>query len=93
VGVGEEGREEGRGLHAPDVCQAGSSGVYVRVACRQFWCVVCAHTREYRVDVLGTVSFFLSLWIYLWLAETSQQPISQTTWLKVTPHCNHCNHC
>jgi hypothetical protein len=26
----------------------------------------------------------------LWLAETSQQPISQTTWLKVTPHCNHC---
>jgi len=23
--------------------------------------------------------FFLSLWIYLWLAETSQQPISQTT--------------
>jgi len=37
--------------------------------------------------------FFLSLWIHLWLAETSQQPISQTTWLKVTPHwCNHCNH-
>jgi hypothetical protein len=36
--------------------------------------------------------FFLSLlWIYLWLAETSQQPISQTSWLKVTPHCNHCN--
>jgi hypothetical protein len=33
--------------------------------------------------------FFLSLWIYLWLAETSQQPISQTTWLKATPHCNH----
>jgi hypothetical protein len=33
--------------------------------------------------------FFLSLWIYLWLAETSQQPICQTTWLKVTPHCNH----
>jgi len=33
--------------------------------------------------------FFLSLWIYLWLAETSQQPISQTTWLKVTPNCNH----
>jgi hypothetical protein len=36
--------------------------------------------------------FFPSLWIYLWLAETSQQPISQTTWLKVTLHCNHCNH-
>jgi uncharacterized protein with PQ loop repeat len=40
-----------------------------------------------------TIDFFLfyllSLWIYLWLAETSQQPISQTTWLKVTPHCNH----
>ena len=36
--------------------------------------------------------FFLSLWNYLWLAETSQQPISQTTWLKVTPNCNHCNH-
>jgi hypothetical protein len=26
----------------------------------------------------------------LWLAETNQQPISQTTWLKVTPNCNHC---
>ena len=25
------------------------------------------------------------------LAETRQQPISQTTWLKVTPHCNHCS--
>ena len=36
--------------------------------------------------------FFLSLWIYLWLAETSQQSISQTTWLKVTPHCNHCKY-
>jgi hypothetical protein len=36
--------------------------------------------------------FFLSLWIYLWLAETSQQPIRQTTWLKVTPHCNHGNY-
>jgi len=36
--------------------------------------------------------FFLSLWIYWWLAETNQQPISQTTWLKVTPHCNHCSH-
>jgi hypothetical protein len=35
-------------------------------------------------------SYFLSLWIYLWLAETSQQPINQTTWLKVTPYCNHC---
>ena len=34
--------------------------------------------------------FFLSLWICLCLAETSQQPISQTTRLKVTPHCNHC---
>ena len=33
-------------------------------------------------------SFFLSLWNYLWLAETNQQPISQTTWLKVTPHCD-----
>jgi hypothetical protein len=30
--------------------------------------------------------FFLSLWIYFWLAKASQQqPISQTTWLKVTP--------
>ena len=36
--------------------------------------------------------FLSSLWISLWLAETSQQPISQTTWLKVTPHCNYCNH-
>ena len=39
---------------------------------------------------IGLFFFFLSLWIYLWLAETSQQPISQTTWLRVTPHCNHC---
>ena len=39
------------------------------------------------------LSLFLSeLMIYLWLAGTSQQPISKTTWLKVTPHCNHCNH-
>ena len=29
----------------------------------------------------------------MWLAETSQQPISQTTWLKVHPQCSHCNHC
>jgi hypothetical protein len=28
----------------------------------------------------------------MWLAETSQQPISQTTWLKATPRCNQCNH-
>jgi hypothetical protein len=41
---------------------------------------------------LGFFSSSLSLWIYLWLAETGQQPISQTTWLKVTPHCNHCKH-
>ena len=36
--------------------------------------------------------FSFSLWIYLWLAETSQQPISQTTWLNVIPNCNYCNH-
>jgi hypothetical protein len=44
------------------------------------------------VESLSIYFFFfvLSLWIYLWLAETSQQPISQTTWLKVTPHCDHC---
>jgi hypothetical protein len=41
---------------------------------------------------LDFVSFFLSLWNNLWLAETSQQSISWTTWLKVIPHCNHCNH-
>jgi len=35
---------------------------------------------------------FLSELMDLFVAETSQQPISQTTWLKVTPHCNHCNH-
>jgi hypothetical protein len=34
---------------------------------------------------LDLFSFFLSLWMYLW-------PISQTTWLKITPYCNHCNH-
>jgi hypothetical protein len=29
----------------------------------------------------------------LWLAKTSQQPIIQTTWLKVTPHVTklHCH--
>jgi hypothetical protein len=27
----------------------------------------------------------------LWLAETSQQPISHTTWLKVTQYYNYCN--
>jgi len=41
---------------------------------------------------LDLFSFFLSLWINLCLAETSQQPISQTTWLKVTPPCNQCHH-
>jgi len=46
----------------------------------------------FSAEQLDSFVFFLSLWIYLWLAETSQQPISQTTWLKVTPHCNHCNH-
>jgi hypothetical protein len=40
---------------------------------------------------LNFSSLFLSLSIYLRLTETSQQPISQTTWLKVTPHCNHKN--
>jgi hypothetical protein len=37
---------------------------------------------------LDFFSFFLSLWIHLWLAETSQQPISQTTWLETISHCN-----
>ena len=37
---------------------------------------------------LRFLSLYLILWIYLWLAGTSQQPISQTTWLKVTPNCN-----
>jgi hypothetical protein len=56
------------------------------------------HTLECTDIDIGTLArlilcyFFLSLWIYLWLAETSQQPICQTTWLKVTPHCNHCIH-
>ena len=48
---------------------------------------------DYWVGTLDFFVFFLSLWICLWLAETSQQPISQTTWLKVTPHCNHCSYC
>ena len=38
---------------------------------------------------LMTTALFLSLWINLWLAETSQRPISQTTWLKVGPHYDH----
>jgi hypothetical protein len=29
--------------------------------------------------------------IYLCPDATSQQPTSQTTWLKVTPHCEYCN--
>jgi hypothetical protein len=34
----------------------------------------------------------LSVTLYPWLAKTSQQPIRQTTWLKVTtPHSNHRN--
>ena len=37
--------------------------------------------------------FLSELMNLLWLAETSQQPISQTTWLKVTPHCNHFSCC
>jgi hypothetical protein len=37
-------------------------------------------------------AMYLTLWIHLWLAKTSQQLISQTTWLKVTPHCNHFNY-
>jgi len=44
---------------------------------------------SYLGRTIDVFCFFLSRWIYLWLAETSQQPISQTTWLKVTPHCNH----
>ena len=44
-------------------------------------------------DFLSQQNTRLFLFFYLGLAETSQQPISQTTWLKVTPHCNHCNHC
>ena len=60
---------------------------------------VCATARAIALEIkwesevrIDFFFFFLSLWIYLWLAETSQQPISQTTWLKVTPNCNHCNH-
>jgi len=38
----------------------------------------------------NTRHFLLTyLSIYLWLAETSQQPICQTAWLKITPYCNH----
>jgi len=39
----------------------------------------CSH------KILDLFSIFLSLRVYLRLAETSQQPISQPTWLKVTP--------
>jgi hypothetical protein len=41
------------------------------------------------------IDFFcliLSMWVHLWLAETSQQPFSHTTWLVVTSYCNHCMH-
>jgi len=65
-----------------------------------FWCtaLVTSKLRSNRgllTDFLSQQNdrlflFLSELLIYLWLAETSQQPISQTTWLKVTPHCNHC---
>ena len=57
------------------------------------FCCNRSTTNLFMISFLSrTIDFFfflLSLWIYLWLAETSQQPISQTTWLMVTPHCNH----
>jgi len=63
---------------------------------RKHFCCNRSTTNLFMISFLSrTIDFFfffLSLWIYLWLAETSQQPISQTTWLKVTPNCNHCNH-
>jgi len=56
------------------------------------FCCNRSTTNLFMITVLSrTIDFFFffrSLWIYLWLAETSQQPISQTNWLKVAPHCN-----
>jgi len=51
----------------------------------------CCNRSTTNLFMISFLSIFLNLWIYLWMAETSQQPISQTTWLKVTPHCNHCH--
>jgi len=53
----------------------------------------CCNRSTTNLFMISFLSRTIDLWIYLWLAETSQQPISQTTWLKVTPNCNHCNHC
>jgi hypothetical protein len=40
---------------------------------------------------LGLPSLRIFLANFLWLAEISQQLVNQTTWQKVSPHCNHCN--
>ena len=50
------------------------------------------HIKEVAVVAIcaqGTQICAVLCMMYLWLAETSQQPISQTTWLKVNPQCNH----
>ena len=54
------------------------------------FCCNRSTTNLFMISFLSRTVSVSELWIYLWLAETSQQPISQTTWLRVTPHCNHC---
>jgi hypothetical protein len=80
--------------------RSGSRGVCSHKLCSHKMCShkmcghkLCGHKLCSHKLCSHKFFFFLSLWIHLWLAETSQQPISQSTWLKVTPHCNHCNHC
>ena len=84
------------------LCELTNASLHLKPVLRTFqqpnpFCCNRSTTNLFMISFLSrTIDFFfffLSLWIYLWLAETSQQPISQTTWLKVTPNCNHCNHC
>ena len=51
----------------------------------------------FTISLLCRTLHLFTLLLNLWICGrprpvSSQQPISQTTWLKVTPHCNHCNH-
>jgi hypothetical protein len=55
------------------------------------WAAPLASVWQGAKHISGTVSRLSSLQTRLQFGLLSQ-PISQTTWLKVTPHCNHCNH-
>ena len=81
-------------VHAPLICRdhrvcelRKHFPFYLHLFLRTFqqpnpFCCNRSTTNLFMISFLGrTIDFFfffLSLWIYLWLAETSQQPISQT---------------